>query len=69
MPAMVAYRQLGIFVQDAKKREAWIDAEDVLARNSATFYAAMLEAPGIKEEDLVDGFKEYNVELLAWFQM
>jgi hypothetical protein len=32
-PAMVAYCQLGIFVQDAKKREAWIDAEDALAGN------------------------------------
>jgi hypothetical protein len=68
-PAMEVHRRLGLWVEEYKKRGEWV-ASDVeeFANRLATFYAVLLQAPNVSEEDLAGGFKEYNVELLAWFQ-
>ncbi|KAH7091158.1 hypothetical protein FB567DRAFT_616619 [Paraphoma chrysanthemicola] len=69
VPALNAHRQLGLFVMETKKREEWPLTEDDFAAQLADYHATLLEAPAVQPEDLVDGFKEYNVELLAWFQL
>ena len=68
MPALTAYRKLGLFVREMRERREWVVGADGFAADLADFYGSLLEAPGVKPEDLVDGFKEYNVELLAWFE-
>ena len=69
MPAISAYRKLGFFKDEAKRCEEWCSDEDDFAEKLADFYATLLEPSYISSEDLVGGFKEYNFELLAWFQM
>jgi hypothetical protein len=70
MPALTAHRQLGLWVEESKKRGEWVasDAEKFAGR-LATFSAALLQAPNVSAEDLAGGFKGYNVELFAWFQV
>ncbi|KAI4639939.1 hypothetical protein J4E93_008738 [Alternaria ventricosa] len=68
LPAMTAHRQLGLFVEEMKKRGEWFASSEGFADDLARFYAALLLPPNISAEDLVGGFEEYNVELLKWFE-
>jgi len=69
LPAMTAHRQLGLFVDESKKRGEWFADSAVFADCLARFYATLLQPPNISAEDLVGGFEEYNVELLKWFEV
>ncbi|KAF2031029.1 hypothetical protein EK21DRAFT_88360 [Setomelanomma holmii] len=69
VPALSAYRQLRLFVEEIKKQGEWPEVEEDFAAELADFDGTVLEAPGVQPEDLVDGFKEYNIELLAWFSV
>ncbi|KAG9186241.1 hypothetical protein G6011_02797 [Alternaria panax] len=70
LPAVVAHRRLGLFVEDLNRRGEWVAPRpDEFASRVACYYATLLQAPNVYIEDLVDGFQEYNVELLKWFQI
>jgi hypothetical protein len=68
MPALNACRQLGLFVKEMKLRVEWVEDAEKFAEELADFYATLLAAAGVASEDLMGGFKEYNIELLAWFR-
>ena len=68
MPALTAHHRLGLRVEGSKMRGELVttDAES-FSNLLAVFYASLLQAPNVCAEGLVDGFEEYNGELLAWF--
>lgn len=69
LPALNAYRQLGLFAKNLLQRGKWFDNVDSFAARLADFYATLLEQYGVERDDLVHAFRDYNVELLAWFQV
>lgn len=69
MPALNAYRQLGLSAENLLQRGKWFDNIDNFAAGLADFYATLLEQYSVERDDLVNAFRDYNVELLAWFQV
>jgi hypothetical protein len=70
LPAVAAHSRLGLFAVQSDSRREWVASRpDEFAMRVARFYATMLQRPNVGTEDLVDGFREYNVELLKWFEV
>ena len=64
---IVTHRQLVLFAENLKMCNDWNENEDEFAQDLSIFFAALLEDPVVEADDLVGGFKEYNLELFAWF--
>ena len=67
-PHIIAHRELHKWARKSKEQGKWLKGNQ-FDQDLATVFSIFIQDPSCDAEDLVGGFKEYNQELFAWFNL